>query len=119
TSGEEWIVSTGWRNGTIGVCEWDGITCDDGDNVTTVSLPANGLTGNLSDATGFFRLTTLKTLDLSYNRLTGPVPTGLGLMSALEVLDLSNNEFTGFPSTWGSEATSLMYLSLQYNNLSG
>ncbi|CAN0498154.1 unnamed protein product, partial [Discosporangium mesarthrocarpum] len=42
TSGEEWIVSTGWRNGTIGVCEWDGITCDDGDNVTTVSLPANG-----------------------------------------------------------------------------
>lgn len=120
TGGEQWTSSTGWRNPTLGVCSWYGITCDVyGENVTGLSLAGNRLDGNLSQAGEFFEMVSLQKVDLSNNRLVGPVPSGFGVMPNLQVLDLSGNGHASFPADWGSEAVSLQHLFLQRNSISG
>lgn len=124
TDGEQWTTSSGWRNSTVGICGWYGVTCDnDSGNMTALSLAGNGLSGNLTAEAAelalFFDITSLKGIDLSNNQLVGPVPVGFGRMPGLEVLDLSQNWLSSFPDAWGSSAMSLQHLSLQFNNISG
>lgn len=119
TNGGRWLVHSGWRNTSLGICDWYGITCDSTGNVTGLSLAGNGLVGSLADAVEMSNISTLDHVDLSNNTLFGPVPLWLGEMSKLKVLDLSWNFFSSFPSTWGSGASSLQHLSLHFNNISG
>lgn len=120
TNGHQWTASGGWRDSTLGVCNWYGVTCDDkSQNVTSLSLSNNNLAGDLSSASELSYMASLEQLDLSSNGLYGAVPVVLGLMPALKVLDLSGNELSSFPSTWGSGASALRYLSVQGNKISG
>lgn len=120
TNGQGWANSTGWRDNTLSVCSWYGVTCDsDSGNVTGLWLSSNELVGDVSDATELINVTTLKEVDMSNNQLSGPVPLMFGLMTNLETLDLSENELSSFPATWGYGATALRYLSLQNNRISG
>lgn len=120
TGGEQWTSSSGWRDAALGVCDWYGVVCDsDGQNVTGLSLGGNGLAGNLSKAVELFDVLSLVSIDLSDNKLVGPVALGFGLMPDLEVLDLSRNGLSYFPTSWGAEASSLQHLSLQQNDISG
>ena len=122
TNGQGWIVSTGWRDSSTGVCSWYGVTCNDGDNdgnVTGLSLPDNGLVGDVSEAGELVNVTSLEEVDLSGNELYGSVPLIFGLMSRLETLDLSGNELSYFPASWGSSAWALRHLNLQNNSISG
>ena len=120
TGGEQWTSSTGWLDDGLGVCSWYGVTCDSsGQNMTALSLAGNGLMGDLADAPELFNILSLVRLDLSNNKLVGPVAPGFGLMPGLEVLDLSRNGLSSFPASWGAEASSLQHLSLQLNNISG
>ncbi|CAN0557930.1 unnamed protein product, partial [Ectocarpus sp. 8 AP-2014] len=120
TGGEQWASSSGWRDATLGVCDWYGVVCDsDGRNVTGLALAGNGLAGNLSEAVELFDVLSLISIDLSDNELVGPVALGFGLMPDLEVLDLSRNGLSYFPTSWGTEASSLRHLSLQQNEISG
>lgn len=96
------------------------MTCDsDSDNVTSLWLSSNELVGDISEATGLINVTTLKEVDISNNKLSGPVPLVFGLMANLETLDLSGNELSSFPAAWGSGASQLRHLSLQNNRISG
>lgn len=119
TNGTGWLISTGWRNSTLGLCSWYGITCNMDGNVTGISLSDNELIGNLSEASGLHDAVSLQEIDLSNNRLSGVIPLGFGLMPQLEKLDLSGNRFSFFPPRWGSGAGQLQHLSVQYNNISG
>lgn len=123
TNGQGWTVSTGWRDSSVGVCSWYGVTCGDGDNnnenVTGLSLPANGLVGDVSDAGELVNVSSLEEVDLSGNGLYGSVPLIFGLMPRLETLDLSGNELSSFPASWGSSASALRHLFLQNNSISG
>ncbi|CAM9498761.1 unnamed protein product [Scytosiphon promiscuus] len=119
TNGHEWTISTGWRDASIGICEWYGVTCDsEGGNVTGLSLRDNLLVGDMSEATELTNVTSLKEVDLSNNLISGPVPLALGGLPNLEALDLSGNELTFFPAEWGSGASALRHLSLQNNRIS-
>lgn len=94
--------------------------CDsDSGNVTGILLSSNQLVGDVSEAVELGEISSLKELDLSGNRLSGPVPLMLGLMTRLETLDLSGNELSSFPDGWGSGASLLRHLSLQNNRISG
>ncbi|KAG6489060.1 receptor-like protein 51 [Zingiber officinale] len=58
-------------------------------------------------------------LDLSANRLSGPVPSSVSVLGFLEILNLSSNALTGtLPNTVGNLAE-LKIATLAYNSLSG
>lgn len=59
-------------------------------------------------------------LNLSFNRLTGPVPTSIGeKLSLVQVIDMSNNNITGHVPDSISKLGILWILNLSYNDLSG
>ncbi|KAF8412997.1 hypothetical protein HHK36_000969 [Tetracentron sinense] len=71
--------------------------------------------GNLSGCIG----KSLKSLDLSYNQLTGHIPDWIGELKSLKRLYLPYNSFYGpIPSSLGN-ISSLRFLYLSYNKLSG
>nr|GEW41150.1 hypothetical protein [Tanacetum cinerariifolium] len=67
----------------------------------------------------FGRLANLRELDLSDNKLTGPIPEALGKLRSLQVLDISANKLTGsVPEAFG-KLRSLQLLDLHINGLTG
>jgi len=91
TDGENWTDSPDnlW-NITETLCNWAGITCNDG-HITSIDLAHNNLVGKLPD---FTALTALQTLILSNNQLSGTIPD-LSNLNNLEVLSLENNQLSG------------------------
>ena len=59
----------------------------------------------------------METLDLSHNKLSGPIPESLVNLQDLTVLDLSNNELTGRIPVGGQMST--MNIPSYYANNSG
>ncbi|KAH9616441.1 hypothetical protein KSS87_009411, partial [Heliosperma pusillum] len=83
----------------------------------TLDVSNNRLTGPLSDEVG--QLVNLDTLYVSDNLLSGEIPTTLGACVMLEQLHMEGNFFQGvIPSTLAS-LKSLQILDLSRNNLSG
>ncbi|KAJ9561028.1 hypothetical protein OSB04_006188, partial [Centaurea solstitialis] len=81
---------------------WYGIRCSEVNQVRIVSLNLTGLSLRGTLPKEIARLTALKELRLSMNKLTGPIPD-LSPMKALEILHLDRNEFEGpFPDLQGA-----------------
>lgn len=125
---------------------WTGVTCDQGGNVISIDLTGAGLSGQLEPtlstlsslatlnlgknsltggipiawSAGGGSLSSLKQLDLSTNQLTGPLLPGLSQLNALQTLLLGSNGFTGnLPPEWGTGFGSLQQLLLSSNKLTG
>jgi Leucine-rich repeat (LRR) protein len=64
-------------------------------NLTELNVSYNNLTGALPSQIG--KLKNLTVLNASNNQMTG-VPAEIGQLSNLETLDLSNNQITGLPN---------------------
>jgi len=95
-------LSTSWRNGT-NCCTWKGITCDADGAVTEISLASMGLEGRISPSLG--NITSLLSLNLSCNSLSGGLPAELLWSRSMVVFDVSFNNLNGdlhkLPSTIG------------------
>ena len=86
-------------------------------NLLRLDLGSNQLVQFPMDVT---RLTNLEVLDMSRNRLGGPIPSALGVMRRLHELDLSGNSFTGSIVTDLTNLINLtIVLDLSENELSG
>ena len=77
----------------IDECSWNGVSCNEGGNVTGLALENRNLTGSLPRELYF--LYDLSILTLSLNAITGSLSSDIQLLSNLEVFDLSNIGFTG------------------------
>ncbi|KAJ4780049.1 Leucine-rich receptor-like protein kinase family protein [Rhynchospora pubera] len=83
----------------------------------TISLSGNPISGNIPIQIG--KLTNLNTLLLDNMLLNGTIPIEIGNLFKLELLDLSNNMITGkIPSTFGN-LTKMEHLGLNSNSLEG
>lgn len=85
--------------------------------LTSIDLSRNKLSGPLPQT--LTKLAGLLVLDLSHNHLTGDIPEDISAMRNLISLDLSNNGFSGvIPSTM-TGMSFLSHLNLSNNNFSG
>ncbi|XP_007009036.2 PREDICTED: putative receptor-like protein kinase At3g47110 [Theobroma cacao] len=86
-------------------------------NLILVNMSYNSLTGPLPS--DFGNLKNLVELYVYENKLSGEIPKTLGECSELTILDMAGNFFQGsIPSSFGS-LRSLELLNLSHNNLSG
>jgi len=83
-------------------------------SITELNLSYNNLTGALPSQVQ--KLKNLEFLDLSYNKFTG-VPAEVGQLRKLKILDLSNNQLTGLPYEIGN-LTQLEILDVSGNDYS-
>ena len=114
--GASWTDKTNWLSTTEPLDDWFGVEADSSGNVTKLELPGNNLNGSLLATLG--SLTSLNTLDLSDNRLSGTIPDFTSVTS-LATLDLGDNQLSGtIPEDLGS-LTGLQELSLRDNRLTG
>ena len=107
TEGVNWIESDGWMTSTT-LCEWYGLTCcseyPDGafllcrgkhpGHLSSFDLEQNNLQGKMSPF--FALLKDLHILNLSWNKLTGPLDGAIiKAMPNLEALFVQHNQLTG------------------------
>ncbi|KAF8776345.1 hypothetical protein HU200_003572 [Digitaria exilis] len=104
-----------WQNDTD-CCEWEGITCSGDGAVIEVSLAFRGLQGCISPSLG--DLTNLQSLSLSYNLLTGGLPSELLASSSIVMLDVSFNHLNGVLKPQESNYSVANYRPLQVLNIS-
>lgn len=108
----------GWANFSTQSCaELGNVFCDTDGNVVRLELYESGLKCQLPDSLS--QLTALTRLDLGNNRIVGTVPeTLLTALPHLSRMSISRNEFTGsIPCALSS--SSLQFLSLSSNFLTG
>ncbi|TKW37949.1 hypothetical protein SEVIR_1G082950v4 [Setaria viridis] len=96
-------LTASWRNDT-NCCMWKGIICDADDAVKEISLASMSLEGRISSAS-LGNLTSMLSLSLSCNSLSGDLPAELLLSRSMVVFDVSFNNLNGdlhkLPSTTG------------------
>jgi len=86
--------------------------------LTQIDLRGNAFIGTLPSELGLLDKS-LKTIDLSYNDLTGTLQTTIGNLTKLAVLSLDANGFTGsLPEVFGN-LLNLQVLTLSSNRLTG
>ncbi|KAL2893060.1 hypothetical protein RDABS01_008969 [Bienertia sinuspersici] len=106
-----------WNTSNINPCSWSGVMCKN-DAVVGLHLPGFSLSGKIPNGV-FKNLTSLKTLSLRYNLLSGNLPSDLGSCSELRNVYLQENEFDGEIPEFFSQLRNLVRLNLASNNFSG
>ncbi|CAD6202380.1 unnamed protein product [Miscanthus lutarioriparius] len=97
---------------------WTGVECSQGSpmRVLSLDLKNHGLSGSLPDSIA--NLTGVKTIYLSGNNLSGPIPD-LSSMHTLTAVRLDSNQFSGTIKPSMEKLVDLKELYLNYNNLTG
>ncbi|KAA8530918.1 hypothetical protein F0562_005623 [Nyssa sinensis] len=88
--------------------------------LTTINIKNNSLVGNLPPELGTLKLTVV---DLSFNKLEGPIPrtltSDIGNLGRLKLLNLAKNGLSGQIPNELSKLSVLEYLDLSHNNFKG
>ncbi|XP_047970130.1 receptor protein kinase TMK1-like [Salvia hispanica] len=93
-------------------CNWKSVTCSRDKRVTRIQIRQQNLQGSLPPSLG--KLTSLQTLEVQNNQLSGALPSLAGLNS-LQTLSVNNNNFTSVPPDFFDGMTSLQEVSMDYN----
>lgn len=97
TGGGSWINNTGWATmpGFMDTTNPPfGVSFDGSGRVSSITLNMNNLVGDIS-ALDLSMLTSLYSLDLGINQLTGSMPAGVKLPGGIISLNFSYNSLTG------------------------
>jgi len=94
TNGREWKNQYSYLT-EASVCDWEGLACNDGGEIVSITLIDNNLNGTLVSEIGSLG-PSFRELRLGMNLLRGELPSELGLLSGLTALDVfDNNDITG------------------------
>uniref|UniRef100_A0A7S4F686 TIR domain-containing protein n=2 Tax=Chrysotila carterae TaxID=13221 RepID=A0A7S4F686_CHRCT len=113
TGGEGcWQRRHGWLS-SLPEGEWEGITVRDG-HVVGISLPDNGLCGQLPEGSALAALEFVSAVNLRENYISGSLPaSAFGSYGRMVSFDIARNELRGgVPSTLLSRGTALIRLAL-------
>ncbi|KAH8481526.1 hypothetical protein Peur_068797 [Populus x canadensis] len=103
----------GWSTtNTNGYCKWNGVKCDNSNNVISINLASQGLSGTLPSELS--TLSQLQSLSLQDNKLIGPLPS-LANLAFLREVYIGTNNFTSIPADFFKGLTSLQTLSMDAN----
>ncbi|CAI9113710.1 OLC1v1014363C1 [Oldenlandia corymbosa var. corymbosa] len=105
-----------WNASSPTPCNWAGVQCQN-NRVVVLRLPASSLSGSLPSNT-ICNLTSLRTLSLRLNHLSGPLPSDFPQCAELRNLYLQGNQFSG-PISPVLNIHSLVRLNLAGNQFSG
>jgi len=117
TNGDDWTDNAGWNTGDPCGDSWYGVTCDEDNHITGLSLSSNQLTGSIPPEIG--NLTNLINLNLGFNQLTGSLPPEITNLIKLNSLSLYLNQLTGSIPPKIGNLTNLTSLALSGNQLTG
>ncbi|KAK3221069.1 hypothetical protein Dsin_015039 [Dipteronia sinensis] len=115
---ESWVIPAQSNSTTASPCRWRGISCNDAGTVTEINLSFTGLSGTLQNL-DFSSFLNLLRLDLKTNKLSGSVPSNIGLLSKLQFLDLSTNDLNGTLPLSLANLTQVYELDISRNNIVG
>lgn len=97
-------------------CNWTGVLCDKhGQRVTGLVLSGFGLSGHLSPYIG--NLSSLQSLQLQDNQLTGVIPDQITKLNSLRVLNMSSNRLGGMLPSNLTYLDELQILDLSSNKI--
>ena len=119
--GEGWASQAGWLDYQRHECLWDWVESDflDYTEITAHFAgdgPCDGYTTSFANET----IDSYTELKLTRNSLQGPLPREIGLLTSLQTIDLSFNALTGtLPSSALGELSALKNIAIAYNELSG
>jgi len=104
---------------TSSECQWPGVTCNENGRIRNITLDGLGMTGTIP--TEIFSISSLKTLDLSSNSLSGELSANIGdSLAVLDVLKLNNNTLSGsIGDGLFGYLSSIENLDLSLNNFTG
>lgn len=116
TNGVKWTNSTGWAT-AVDECSWYGVSCDS-EHTTVISLDLSGnhLSGGLPSSLA--DVSNLESLNLSDNQLTGSIPSQLATLAHLRYVIIHNNQLSG-PLPPVEALPHLLRLDLRDNAFSG
>nr|CAD1835595.1 unnamed protein product [Ananas comosus var. bracteatus] len=108
-------------NSSAPPCHWSGVSCSPrSGRITSLNLSGIGLSGPLAEsAPSLCGLPSLRSLDLSLNGFSGPIPSQLGSCARLRALLLNGNNLSGPIPLDFFRSGRLVKLDLGENSLSG
>ncbi|CAN4084316.1 unnamed protein product [Withania somnifera] len=113
---------TSWSNfeNQTDICKFEGVDCwnPDENKALSISLPDMGLIGEFPRGVQY--CSSLTSLDLSNNKLYGPIPLDISkLLPFIVIFDISSNQFSGTIPDGIANCSFLNSLRLDNNNLEG
>jgi hypothetical protein len=99
TKGTCWYRKWNWSS-QCSHRQWEGISIDCSGHVIGIQLIENNLQGSLVELNYISKLINLELLVLSCNSIRGMLSNNIGKLTSLHTLDLSWNQLSGSGSTY-------------------